>query len=320
MSCSSIFASNRLKEHVSLWTFVAFFTISHVESQSTKITSTTCSSSQLLCGGGICYDPTIQYCTELGTIVQCAGICGNQCYNPNTQQCFNGTVCSLNEQLCIVEYDSSNGYTYNSPYYWCYDPLYEVSFNNSLCQHPYRSCNERCLRYNEVCVNNVTVCNVTSVYHNYELEQIQLCNGICFDSAVQQCVDEQVVLCIRDPFTQKCIDRSISYSQFLNTTTLSTSTISTTTKSSVLFRCCSVKQCTINADCCIRDTEWQCFRHSNQDYGSCLNPYIEPICAEGCPIQKQCRNDTDCCKCQCAQITVININGTLVTKKQCLPR
>ena len=82
-----------------------------------------------------------------------------------------------------------------------------------------------------------------------------------------------------------------------------------------------VQQCTTDSDCCVPGAECQCYRRNqNYSYGSCLNPNIKPICAEGCPAQGMCLSDTDCCKCQCASITVINVDGTSTTRKQCVPR
>lgn len=282
----------------------------NVQSQSAELASVTCSGSELLCGRSICYDPATQYCTEFGTIIQCIGVCVNQC--------FNGTVCRLSQQLCIIKYQSSYESIYNPPIYQCYDPSYYACFNNTFCQHPYRSCNQQCLRNNQVCVNNVTVCNVTNgYYYDYKADQIKLCSGACYDSETQECVGDSVH-CIRDPSIQKCIDQSTNSPQFPNTTTTISTTIvsaTTTTNAPASSTCCPAKQCTVDADCCAHDTECQCYRHNNQDYGSCLNPYIQPICAEGCPVQEQCKKDTDCCKCQCAQVTVTNSNGTVVTKK-----
>ncbi|UJR18351.1 hypothetical protein I4U23_005254 [Adineta vaga] len=267
-----------------------------------------------LCNG-VCYDSFTQRCLN-GTI-RCINNCSGSCYNSTSQQCFNGTVCRLSEQLCVVKYESNYGYAYNPPTYQCYNPTSQGCFNNTLCQHPYRSCNQRCLRYTEVCVNNVTACNVTNgYYYNYQENQMQLCNGVCYDSFIQRCVGDYLVHCIRDPSTQVCIDQP-------NTTSITTSTLSpstTTTTPYASSSCCSAKQCTEDADCCVPDIECQCFRHNNQDYGSCLNPYIQPICAKGCPAQEQCRRDTDCCKCQCGQVTVSSTNGTTVTRKQCVPR
>jgi hypothetical protein len=100
---------------------------------------------------------------------------------------------------------------------------------------------------------------------------------------------------------------------------MTTSTVTTPTPPAS-SNCCANKECTNDADCCVQGTECQCYRHSNQDYGSCLNPYIEPLCANGCLTQQQCRNDVDCCKCQCGQVTVTNANGTLATRKQCVSR
>ncbi|CAF1424508.1 unnamed protein product [Adineta steineri] len=101
-----IFALSRLKGCIHLWIFIAFFAISNAQSNLTALTSIKiCPSSQSLCGESICYDPAIQNCTELDKIVQCIGICGNQCYNPNTHQCFNGTLSAESNSImrrCVL--------------------------------------------------------------------------------------------------------------------------------------------------------------------------------------------------------------------------
>ncbi|CAF1514265.1 unnamed protein product [Adineta ricciae] len=232
--------------------------------------------------------------------------CDNRCYNSSASQCFNGTVCPLGNQLCIVKYDPWSGYQYGSPSATCYDPLYQVCSNNSLCNYPSRVCNGQCMKYGEVCVNNVTVCNVSSYYFYYQPGQIKLCNGTCYDSAIQKCVSEYTINCTRDPFTQECIGNHTDYTQ--NSTTSTSS------------NCCEKTDCITDSDCCVQGKECQCYKHNNQDYGSCLNPNEQPICSKGCTIRGQCRNDTDCCKCQCGQITVTNVDGTVATKKQCVQR
>ncbi|CAF3899853.1 unnamed protein product, partial [Rotaria sp. Silwood1] len=103
--------------------------------------------SQMKSCNGMCYDAGVYKCTN-GTI-QCINNCSGVCYNSSSQQCLNGTLCSLSQQFCLVKYDSTYGYQYNPPFYQCYNPTYQACFNNSLCDHPSRSCNQRCLRYNE---------------------------------------------------------------------------------------------------------------------------------------------------------------------------
>ncbi|CAF1510022.1 unnamed protein product, partial [Rotaria sordida] len=182
-------ASSGLKERAGLCLLVTFFAVSNVRSQLTSFSSISCPNSQSLCGGSVCYDPATQFCTKLGKVVQCMRICGSQCYNPNTQQCFNGTLCSLSEQLCVVKYEVWYGYEYNPPSYRCYNPTYSACLNNSLCDYPSQSCNQRCLRDNEVCINNMTVCNVKDRYDYYQAGRVESCNGMCYDSATQQCIN-----------------------------------------------------------------------------------------------------------------------------------
>ncbi|CAF3377295.1 unnamed protein product, partial [Rotaria sp. Silwood2] len=174
------------------WVYFTIFTVSNVHGQSSVTTRISCPNSQALCGESVCYNTTTQYCNEFGTVIQCIAACGNQCYNSNTQQCMNGTVCSLTQRFCFVKYDSWYGNSYNPPYYQCYDPTYEACFNNTVCSYPSRSCNQRCLKYNEVCLNNVTVCNASNGYYYYQADQIKLCNGVCYDSAIQKCTNGTV--------------------------------------------------------------------------------------------------------------------------------
>ncbi|CAF4980524.1 unnamed protein product, partial [Rotaria sp. Silwood1] len=143
--------------------------------------------SQMKSCNGICYDPAFQVCTN--STIQCINNCSGLCYNSSSQQCLNGTVCSRSQQFCFVKYDSTYGYQYNPPYYQCYNPTNQSCLNNSICDYPSRSCNQRCLRYNELCVDNMTVCNMTNSYNNYQVGQVKLCNGTCYDSAVQVCTN-----------------------------------------------------------------------------------------------------------------------------------
>ncbi|CAF3763567.1 unnamed protein product [Adineta steineri] len=123
-----MFVLSRLKGCIHLWIFIAFFAISNAQSNLTALTSIkSCPSSQSLCGETICYDPAIQNCTELDKNVQCIGICGNQCYNPNTHKCFNGTLCERSEQLCTIKYYSGSPVTNDPPLYQCYNPTTSVS-------------------------------------------------------------------------------------------------------------------------------------------------------------------------------------------------
>ncbi|CAF3403522.1 unnamed protein product [Rotaria sp. Silwood2] len=296
-----------LMKSMVIWLLFTAFAVSNVQGQSTVTTRISCPSSQALCGGTVCYDTTTQYCTESGTVIQCIAACGNQCYNSNTQQCMNGTVCSLTQRFCFVKYDYWYGNPYNPPYYQCYDPTYEACFNNTVCSYPSRSCNQRCLRYNEVCLNNVTVCNASNGYWYYQADQIKLCNGTCYDSAIQQCVNIYNV-------------SNFSLDSLTPTAMTTTGRTQMTTGASNTSNCCLVEECTNDADCCVSGVECQCFRRNNDEYGACLNPYVEPVCAKGCPTEEPCRNDTDCCKCQCAQITVTDTDGSRVTKTQCIRR
>mgnify|MGYP001043607250 FL=1 len=67
------------------------------------------------------------------------------------------TICSPSQLLCGENL--------------CYDPSYQVCLNNSLCTYPCRLCNQQCLLEN----------------------QIKLYNDVCYDSAIQQCINGIVV-------------------------------------------------------------------------------------------------------------------------------
>ncbi|CAF3490856.1 unnamed protein product [Rotaria socialis] len=430
-----------------------------------------------LCNG-TCFDagnPLVKHCVN-GS-VDCILKCSNSCYYSATHVCINETLCNINEKLCHIN---------NRPR--CYNPSHYNCLNNTLCQTGYHICypggcyqpaSQKCLD-GKICDNDricggkciidtyqvcasdqKTICNVTKPYYSYYLNQIQMCLGVCYDSAVQQCTGDPSIICIDDPGNILCLALNINSSttstnsmslsttngssfatstvfstaligtnttnssistndstlrtstvisinstalatttssssilssftslwttlkstlseSILSTTTSSTSTsvmsstsasvmsstsssttssISTSTSSSTSTStasptltstipstsisttststmsqpltssvpslsdsCCAVQQCTKDADCCIRGTECQCYRHNQtHEYGACLNPSIKPICSDGCP-QAGCFSDVDCCKCQCGTITVINVDGQIITRKQCVSR
>ena len=120
----------------------------------------------------VCYDSATQKC--INSTVQCTDVCENRCYNSATQECFHGTVCPLGQQLCLIKRYSLNRHKYNSLSPRCYNPRYEACFDNSVCDRS-QACNQQCLPNNQVCVNNVTVCDVPDFYGKYETNQIQLC-------------------------------------------------------------------------------------------------------------------------------------------------
>ncbi|CAF1500081.1 unnamed protein product [Adineta steineri] len=162
-----------------------------------------------LCNG-VCYNSAFEKCIS-GT-VRCRNSCSGVCYSSSQQQCFDRILCSVSQQLCITKFDDTYGRQYNPPYPLCYNPTEQVCLDNRLCSYPSQICNERCMGYNQVCVNNVTICNITNYPYN-QPNQIKLCNGVCYNSAMQQCVDGYAVNCTRDPSTQQCINQSTSSTQ-----------------------------------------------------------------------------------------------------------
>ncbi|CAF0910824.1 unnamed protein product [Adineta steineri] len=204
------------KKHMILCICVIFLIAWKVEGQTTNSPSISCSKSQLLCGGNLCYDPTTQYCSALGTVIQCIAACGNQCYNPATQQCFNGTLCYAGQQLCNVKYDAVYGTPYTSSSPVCYDPNSQSCINNFLCIST-QICNGRCMGIRQVCADNTTICNVTNNYPAYQPNQIKLCNGVCYDSTIQQCKNN-ILSCLNtcagvcfNSSTQQCFNGTLCY-------------------------------------------------------------------------------------------------------------
>ncbi|CAF1132210.1 unnamed protein product [Adineta ricciae] len=141
---------------------------------------------------GTCYDLSVGQCVN--NTVQCINnnACSGICYDPLKRKCFNGTLCDLDADLCIVKYDDWG--IEQRPYSICYHPKYSLCHNNRLCTRGFRSCGQQCLGNHQICVNNNTICNVTLAYNNYEANQIQICNGVCYDTSLQQCIYRNVTI------------------------------------------------------------------------------------------------------------------------------
>ena len=273
-------ALNTLKKSVIVWLLVTLFAISNSQSQSTPIP---CPSSQLLCGGNICYDPTTQYCTEFGTVVQCNDVCGNQCYNSTTQECFNGTICPLGQQLCLVKYDRMFGFEYG-PSPQCYNSTYEACLNHTLCDRSTEACNGQCLPYDQVCVNNVTVCDVPGFSYKYQPNQIQLCNNVCYDSAIQKCTNGTI----------QCID--VCQNQCYNSTTQ---------------ECFNGTVCPLGQQLCLIKYDSGNRREYNPPWSWCYNPtYIacfnNSVCDRSRTCNQQCLAYNQVCV---NNMTVCNVTG-----------
>ncbi|CAF1648271.1 unnamed protein product, partial [Rotaria magnacalcarata] len=164
-----------------------------------------------------------------------------------------------------------------------------------------------------VCLGvNGTVCPVGN----------QLCAGICYNPQSQYCIGgNNSVYCLSNPSSSSCLYTSTT--TLVPTATIDpTTTIATTTPVVVSGSCCAVQNCTRNFDCCQRGSvECQCYRQNQADaYGSCSNLYVTPPCGNSCPVQSRCKEDSDCCRCQCAEVRFTDTDGGLYIKKQCAPR
>ena len=297
----------------SLRIIIALSILSIITSHEIEYSSSVCSHGQSLCGESLCYDPTTQYCNELGRIISCNDTCGSLCYDPSIQQCFNETICNLNQQLCVIRYDS-DGYEYSTPVYRCYNPSYEACLNNYLCNYPTRSCDQRCLLNNQVCVNNITVCNVTKWYYNYEPNQIKLCSGVCYDTVIQQCINDSLQ-CVDDCFGS-CYNSSLQ--QCLNGTICNLDEQLCVIKSyppryqcynTLSYKCLNGTLCYINQELCTIKYDfygneyttpiYQCY---NPSYEACFNNYLCNYPSRSC--HQQCLLNTQVCV---NNITICNV-------------
>ena len=192
-------------------------------SSPTSATTITCPANQKLCGNSLCYDPTTQFCSETGSVLTCINACGKQCYDSANQICMNGTVCSIGSELCEVKYDINSGNSIEPPVLNCYDLQSQICLNHTVCSK-YRVCNGQCIlgtysyQY-QMCANDhVTLCNVSQPYHSYKPNQIQVCNGSCYDTGyppLKHCVNG-TVQCISNcsgacynPSTHTCINGTV---------------------------------------------------------------------------------------------------------------
>ncbi|CAF1429024.1 unnamed protein product [Adineta ricciae] len=147
-----------------------------------------------------------------------------KCYNPSYQKCIDGRLCSAGEHACLTNYDSYNGLPLAASINLCYDPAKSTCIDSALCLKT-RLCNGRCITgssaTHQVCASDRrTICNVSKPFNSYELNQMQLCQGVCYDSLMEQCSGDHVVLCINDPLTQQCVPQYINSSTTTSTTML----------------------------------------------------------------------------------------------------
>ena len=220
-------------------------------------------------------------------------VCGpqQQCYDNTVSICLgdNGTVCSIGNQLCSGV---------------CYDPRFQycIGGDNTI-----------------YCLNNPSEPNCpSSTTETTSTSPIPSTTEIASTSQIPSTNETTSTSPI--PTTTETTSTSP-----IPTTTETTSTSpipSTTMALTNVSGCCGAQECTTNSDCCQPSSlECQCYRHITSDvYGSCLNPYTIPICAEGCPVEGKCKFDSDCCKCQCAEVTFTDPDGQSTTKKRCVRR
>ncbi|CAF0924512.1 unnamed protein product [Adineta ricciae] len=180
-----------------------------------------CPGTQRLCGNEFCYDPATQYCPKSDSIVMCINTCGQECYDPDWQSCINGILCDIDEDVCEVKYDSDNGNLIVPTRVQCYKPRLQMCLNHTLCYDKDRVCNNQCILRTssyQICANNgVTLCNVPRHYTSYQPNQIQACNGSCYDTIIElkhcvngslQCIYNCSDRCY-DPRTQVCVNGTV---------------------------------------------------------------------------------------------------------------
>ena len=303
--------------------------------------TTACPKSHSRLCGEECWNPEEANCVN-GTI-QCINSCNGTCYS-NSQFCYNNTkICNNNESVCVVK---GYNYLWRSPRGAnCYNSSQLNCINNTLCQDRYL-CGTQCMtNYYTACVNNQTLCpgfyyynrnvnlcgskqqchdNTTSVClgNNGTVCPIgsQLCSGLCYNPRTQYCSGgNNTIYCLNNPSSPDC---PVTSTRPSSSVSIMTSTVSTTTVATSSGTCCAARNCTRNSDCCQGSTqECSCYRHGQTDiYGFCINLNVKPICADTCPVQDRCKIDSDCCKCQCANVTFIDSDGNETTMKQCARR
>ncbi|UJR06754.1 hypothetical protein I4U23_011041 [Adineta vaga] len=223
---------------------------------------------------GICYDLSVEQCTD--STIQCIdnNNCSGICYDPSTHKCLNGILCSVDEDLCIVQYDSW-GRHYDSQSV-CYKSQYKACFNNTMC-YKSRVCDQRCLRDNQLCINNKTICQLRNggSYYNHEprFNTYESCNDTCYDPDVHECIDDII----------QCINNSHCSSTCYNSST---------------HKCLNETLCGLDEDLCsVNYYEWdisyyskpQCYNPRNQ---ACLN---HTVCDRSLVCDQQCQRQGQLC-------------------------
>ena len=301
--------------------------------------STVCAGLDAQLCGSQCYNTSSAVCTNGN--VRCINSCNGTCYS-NAQYCYNNTIiCNNGELVCDVQ--DYSYYLERFPYgLTCYNSSRMICSNKTLCSNPY-SCGSQCYSsYYSACVNNETICQGPQFYIWSSNPNAQLC-GLqkkCYDNSTSVCMDSNGTLCsigsqlcsgvCYNPRSQYCTGgnntiyclNNPSSSNCPPPVTVVPSLTPSTPITNVSGLCYRVQNCTTNSDCCQASVqECQCYRHNPSDvYGSCVNPSTTPVCGTGCPVQGKCRSDWDCCKYQCATVSFTDLDGQLISKKQCSPR
>ena len=241
-------------------------------------------------------------------------VCGpqQQCYDNRQSVCFDGTtVCSVGSQLCSGA---------------CYDPRFQycVGGNNTIFCLANPSA-PNCPSATTIVPSTTTTIPVTTTTVPSTTTAIPLTTTTVplTTTTVPWTTTTIPSTTTTIPLTTTTVPLTTTTVPSTTTTIISTSQLlSTTIPMTNVSDCCGPQECNTNADCCQAGSlECQCYRHTTTDvYGTCLNPYTSPICADGCPIEGKCRSDSDCCKCQCAQVTFTDVDGNSSTKKQCIRR
>ena len=304
-----------------------------------------------LCGTE-CFNPDLRICVN-GTIA-CRYPCyvdsspDPVCYNPSTHVCSDNKLCELYLSCggqCVNDFFiacAKNQTRCPGFHAWSY--YYYYSNRLDVCG-PQQQCYDNTM---SVCLNGTMICSIGS----------QFCSGVCYDPHFYYCEGgNNTIYCLANPSSPNCPSATTTVPSTTTTVPSTTTTVpsSTTTVPSTtttipsttttvpsttttvpstsqfpsttmaltnVSDCCGAQECTTNSDCCRSGSlECQCYRHTPRDvYGSCLNPYTIPICAEGCPVESKCKFDSDCCKCQCAEVTITDFDGQSITKNRCVRR
>ena len=149
-----------------------------------------CPIGQQPCGSSLCYDPTLQGCTNDSNVIQCINSCNGICYS-NSQYCYNNTIiCNNGELVCDVQIYSQ--YDGSSPGYHCYDASQMNCYNNTLCR-PEWSCGAACfITYPSKCANNEIICIGFGYWSNVNVCGTQ---QICYDTGALVCLDDNGTFC-----------------------------------------------------------------------------------------------------------------------------